>query len=55
MRRFLLAVVCAVIVCGSAIAAQAPKNLRTVRNLPDFPIEVLKRTVSPKFYKSLTI
>jgi hypothetical protein len=32
-----------------------PKNARTIRNLPSFPIEALKRTVSPKFYKSLLI
>lgn len=55
MRRFLLALFCVVIASGSSIAAQAPKNVRTVRNLPGFPIEALRRTVSPKFYKSLLI
>ena len=55
MNRFLLALDCAVLACGNTTAAQAPKNARTVRNLPGFPIEVLKRTVSPKFYKSLLI
>ena len=55
MNRLLLAVLCAAFAIGSNIAAPAPKILRTVRNLPGFPVEALRRTVSPKFYKSLLV
>ena len=55
MRRLFLAVVFAALALGSSIAAPAPKSIRTIRNLPGFPVEALRRTVSPKFYKSLLI
>lgn len=55
MKRFVLSLFVVAFACSSSIAAQAPKNIRTVRDLPGFPVEVLKRTVSAKFYRSLLI
>ena len=55
MRRFLLSLVVVVLACSGSFAAPAAKNIRTVRDLPGFPVEVLRRTVSAKFYRSLLV
>ncbi len=38
-----------------AKAGQKSAPMRTIQNLPGFPLHPLKRIVSPKFYKSLLI
>ncbi|HSH39048.1 MAG TPA: hypothetical protein VK993_09705 [Chthoniobacterales bacterium] len=49
MKRILLALsILLAAFAISALAAQAPKNVRTIRNLPAFPIEALKQTVQPE-------
>ena len=58
MNRVIVAVVTLLVGAISISAAPAPapkKNIRTVRNLPGFPVEALRRTVSPKFYRSLLV
>lgn len=50
-----LAVAIAPVSAAPAPAAKQPKNIRTIRNLPGFPIEALKQTVSVKFYRSLLV
>ena len=45
-----------VIAClGSTSAAPAPEKVRTVKEIPGFPLAVLKRTISPTLYKHLLV
>ncbi|MBA3830374.1 MAG: hypothetical protein H0X34_00480 [Chthoniobacterales bacterium] len=40
---------------GSVSAAPAPEKVRTIEEIPGFPLRVLKRTISPTIYKHLRV
>ena len=52
MRTFKIPLV--LLAClGSTFAAQPPETIRTVKDIPGFPLTVLKRTISPTLYGHL--
>jgi hypothetical protein len=57
MKPPLLLVIVSVLLSSfsSALAAMAPSDGRRITELNVIPMRVLKRSISPKFYKSLTV
>jgi hypothetical protein len=55
MKPFLIILIVLVASLGRGVAAPAPAKGRTLTDLNVIPTQVLQRSVSPKFYKSLLI